>query len=470
MAIRSIDPCTGEVLATYPPASENEIERCLYQAARAGRQWSSLPIAERAKVLRALADALESRLERHAETITEEMGKPISQARQEVEKCVWTCRYFAEHGERLLAAERVPLERGAKGSIRFEPLGPLFAIMPWNFPYWQVFRFAVPAALAGNSIVLKHAPNVPRCALAIEREWANAGGPRWLLQSLFIEEDQAERVIADPRIAGVTLTGSEEAGRAVAAAAGRSLKKTVLELGGSDAFIVLADAPVEEVAEIAARARTINSGQSCIAAKRLIVERPIYKRFLDALVEAMQKLKVGNLFEPDTMIGPLARDDLRDHLHRQVQESVAAGAQVVIGGEPLPGPGFFYPPTILVRLKRGMPAYEEELFGPVAAVLPANDPEQALALANDTRFGLAASVWTRDAEVAEWLAARLQVGVVHINSVVRSDPRLPFGGIKRSGYGRELGSYGIKEFVNIKAVVEEKLPSRRAVTVQRRAS
>lgn len=469
MAIRSIDPRTGDVLATYPAAEEAEIERCLYQATRAARQWGALPFSERAKVLRALADGLEARLERHAETITSEMGKPIAQARQEVQKCAWTCRYFAEQGESLLAPERIGLDR-AKASIRFEPLGPLLAIMPWNFPYWQVFRFAVPAAMAGNPIVLKHAPNVPRCALAIEREWNLAGAPRWLLQSLFIEEEQVEQVIHDPRVVGVTLTGSEEAGRAVAAAAGRSLKKMVLELGGSDAFIVLADAPVEDIAEIAAQARTVNSGQSCIAAKRLIVERPVHKRFLDALVQSMQKLKVGDPFEVDTTIGPLARADLRERLDRQVQESVAAGAQVLIGGKPLPGPGFYYPPTVLVRLKRGMPAYEEELFGPVASVLAANNPEQALALANDTRFGLGASVWTRNMQLAEWFAARLQAGVVHINSVVRSDPRLPFGGIKRSGYGRELGSYGIKEFVNIKTVVEEKLPVSRKVTGLRQAS
>jgi succinate-semialdehyde dehydrogenase/glutarate-semialdehyde dehydrogenase len=311
--------------------------------------------------------------------------------------------------------------------------------------------------MAGNPILLKHAPNVSGCALAIEREWRRAGAEAGLFQVLLIEERQVARVIADPRLAGVTLTGSEAAGRAVAALAGRHLKKTVLELGGSDAFLVLADAPVQEVAERAAEARTVNSGQSCIAAKRIIVEKAIAREFVAAFTEAMAARKVGDPFAADTDIGPLARADLRRRLHQQVEASVAGGAKLLLGGRPLAGPGYYYPPTVLLGARRGTPAYEEELFGPVASVLVARDVEQAVAIANDSRFGLGASIWTRDLERAERLVPRLEAGVVHINETVKSDPRLPFGGVKHSGYGRELGSYGIKEFVNIKSVVVQRL-------------
>lgn len=456
MAIRSVDPRSGAVLATYEAASEAEMERCLARAERAARRWAAVPFAERGQLLRAVADGLEARLDEHADSITREMGKPIAQARQEVRKCAWACRYFAEHGERLLALETVPTEAHWSG-VRFDPLGPLLAIMPWNYPYWQVFRFAAPAVMAGNPILLKHAPNVSGCALAIEREWRRAGAEAGLFQVLLIEERQVARVIADPRLAGVTLTGSEAAGRAVAALAGRHLKKTVLELGGSDAFLVLADAPVQEVAERAAEARTVNSGQSCIAAKRIIVEKAIVREFVAAFTEAMAARKVGDPFAADTDIGPLARADLRRRLHQQVEASVAGGAKLLLGGRPLAGPGYYYPPTVLLGARRGTPAYEEELFGPVASVLVARDVEQAVAIANDSRFGLGASIWTRDLERAERLVPRLEAGVVHINETVKSDPRLPFGGVKHSGYGRELGSYGIKEFVNIKSVVVQRL-------------
>jgi len=456
MAIRSVDPRSGAVLATYKAASEAETERCLARAERAARRWAAVPFAERGQLLRAVADGLEARLDEHAHSITREMGKPIAQARQEVRKCAWACRYFAEHGERLLAVETVPTEAHWSG-VRFDPLGPLLAIMPWNYPYWQVFRFAAPAVMAGNPILLKHAPNVSGCALAIEREWRRAGAEAGLFQVLLIEERQVARVIADPRLAGVTLTGSEAAGRAVAALAGRHLKKTVLELGGSDAFLVLADAPVQEVAERAAEARTVNSGQSCIAAKRIIVEKAIAREFVAAFTEAMAARKVGDPFAADTDIGPLARADLRRRLHQQVEASVAGGAKLLLGGRPLAGPGYYYPPTVLLGARRGTPAYEEELFGPVASVLVARDVEQAVAIANDSRFGLGASIWTRDLERAERLVPRLEAGVVHINETVKSDPRLPFGGVKHSGYGRELGSYGLKEFVNIKSVVVQRL-------------
>ncbi len=456
MAIRSMDPRNGKLIRSYAPASAEQVERCLALAAAAAGRWAAASFAERAQVVRAVADGLERNLEEHARRITQEMGKPIRQARQEVAKCAWACRYFADNAERLLAVESVPTEAW-RSWVRFDPLGPLFAIMPWNFPYWQVFRFAAPALLAGNPILLKHAPNVPACALAIEREWRAAGAPRGVFQVLLLEERDAARVIADERVVGVTLTGSDAAGRAVAALAGRHLKKTVLELGGSDAFLVLGDAPVGLAAERAAEARLINSGQSCIAAKRIIVEKRIAADFLAAFTAAMGKRQVGDPFAEETEIGPLARADLRRRLHQQVRASVQRGARVLLGGKPLPGPGFYYPPTVLTAVRPGMPAFEEELFGPVAAVLVARDAEQAVQLANATPFGLGASLWTQDLELAERLAAKLEVGAVHVNELVHSDPRLPFGGVKRSGYGRELGSYGIKEFVNIKSVVVQRL-------------
>ncbi|GIV04213.1 MAG: succinate-semialdehyde dehydrogenase [Fimbriimonadales bacterium] len=452
MNLVSVCPATGQVLRTFEPYSDAKIERILAGARRAAARWPEEPLRTRAALLRRVGAQLRSQRESLARLIVREMGKPIAQARSEIEKCAWACDYYAEKGPTLLAPEPVPTE-AEHSYVRFDPLGVVLAIMPWNFPFWQVFRFAAAAVVAGNTIVLKHAANVSLCALAIERVWKKAGAPTGLFQTILAESQRVARLIADPRIAAVTLTGSERAGEAVAALAGEHLKKCVLELGGSDAFLVLADASIEEAARAAAEARTVNSGQSCIAAKRIIVERPVYRRFLPAFVRAMESLKVGDPMEPDTRVGPLARADLVETLQRQVDESVRRGAKVELGGRPLNRAGFFYPPTVLTQVRPGMPAFDEEVFGPVAAVIVARDAQDAVRLANASRYGLGAAIWTANRKRAEELAQRLEVGAVHINDVVHSDPRLPFGGVKHSGYGRELGTYGIKEFTNIKSVV-----------------
>jgi succinate-semialdehyde dehydrogenase/glutarate-semialdehyde dehydrogenase len=380
-----------------------------------------------------------------------EMGKPLPQGEAEAEKCAWACDYYAEHAERFLADE--PRETDAsKAFVRFDPIGPVLAIMPWNFPFWQVFRFAAPALMAGNAGLLKHAPNVTRCALEIEAIFREAGFPEGLFRSLILSNEAAAQVIADPRVRAVTLTGSDRAGSQVAGHAGRHLKKTVLELGGSDPFIVLEDADVEQAARTAAEARLLNSGQSCIAAKRFIVVEPVADRFLDAFVPAMRARRMGDPLAPETQIGPQARHDLRANLHRQVEESVRRGARLLLGGSIPEGPGFFYPPSVLAAVEEGMPAFDEEVFGPVAAVIRVKDEPQAVRVANASRYGLGASVWTAEAVRGERLARELEVGSVFVNGLVKSDPRLPFGGVKLSGYGRELSEYGLKEFVNIKTV------------------
>ncbi len=452
MPLVSVCPFTGETLRRFEPHSRAHVDRVLSRAHKRAAAWRQEPLRQRSQLLERVARELRQQRERLAREVTREMGKPLSQARAEIEKCAWVCEYYAQHGPQFLAPEEVRTE-AHRSYVRFDPLGVVLAIMPWNFPYWQVFRFAAGAVMAGNTVVLKHAANVSMAALSIERTWRRAGAPSGLFQAVLVETEEVPRLIADPRIAAVTLTGSEQAGRAVARLAGEHLKKCVLELGGSDAFIVLADADLDRAATAAAEARTINSGQSCIAAKRIIVERSAVPRFLPAFVSAMRGMKVGDPFAPDTRIGPLARADLVENLHRQVEESQRLGARVELGGQPLPGPGFFYPPTVLTRVRPGMPAFDEELFGPVAAVISARDAADAIRLANATRYGLGAALWTRNLRRAEELAGQLDVGAVHINDVVHSDPRLPFGGVKASGYGRELGSYGIKEFTNIKSVV-----------------
>jgi succinate-semialdehyde dehydrogenase/glutarate-semialdehyde dehydrogenase len=384
--------------------------------------------------------------------MTAEMGKPIGAAEAEAAKCAWVCRYYAENAEDFLADETGPEEDGRRSLVRFQPLGVVLAVMPWNFPFWQVFRFAAPALAAGNIGLLKHASNVPGCALAIEEILLEAGFPAGAFQALLIGSDRVEGVLSDPRVRAATLTGSDPAGRAVAAVAGSQLKKTVLELGGSDPFVVLEDADVEEAARIGVRARTINNGQSCIAAKRFVVVEDVWDTFLERFLEGMRALRVGDPADPATDVGPLATEAIREELHDQVQASVRAGGRLLLGGRPLDGAGWFYPPTVLVDVPAGAPARTEELFGPVATLIRVAGPEEALSVANETDYGLGSSVWTRDAREIQRFTDGLEAGSVFVNGMVASDPRLPFGGIKRSGYGRELAREGMREFLNVKTV------------------
>ena len=451
MSMQSVNPATGEVIETFEATSAREVERILATAHAAFLEWRTTPFDVRARHLRNAAQVLKKRKADYARLMTLEMGKPIVQAEAEVDKCAWACEYFADHAESFLVEQ--PRETDASRSyVRFDPLGPVLAVMPWNFPFWQVFRFAAPALMAGNAGVLKHASNVPGCALAIESVFREAGFPRGLFATALVGSDAVAGLIADPRIVAVTLTGSDRAGSQVAEQAGRALKKTVLELGGSDPFVVLADADVAAAARTAADARLVNSGQSCIAAKRFIVVEPVADQFIPRFVEELRSRRVGDPLARDTQVGPQARVDLRDDLHRQVEDSVRRGARRLLGGEIPRGPGAFYPPTLLADVDKGMPAFDEETFGPVAAVIRARDEADAVRLANDSPFGLGASLWTRNRATAERVAAQIEAGAVHVNGIVKSDPRLPFGGIKRSGYGRELSEYGIREFVNIKSV------------------
>ncbi len=451
-AMRSVNPATGETIETYEETSPEEAARILERAHEAFRGWRRRSFAERAEPTRRAAAILRQEKEEHARLMALEMGKPVRQGRAEAEKCASTCDFYAENAERFLAPEEV--ETDARESfIAYEPLGAVLAVMPWNFPFWQVFRFAVPALMAGNAAVLKHASNVPGCARAIEGIFRRAGFPEDLFRTVLIPSASVERLIEHPRTAAVTLTGSTPAGSAVARKAGEMLKKTVLELGGSDPYLILADADLEQAVATCAASRLINSGQSCIAAKRFIVPETLAAEFERRLVERMRAAKVGDPLAEETEVGPLARRDLRDDLHRQVRESVARGARCLLGGEIPEGRGAFYPPTVLSAVRRGMPAYDEELFGPVAAVIAAGDEAEAIRVANDTPFGLGAAVFTRDLARGEAIARHdLEAGSCFVNALVRSDPRLPFGGVKASGYGRELAAFGIREFVNIKSV------------------
>jgi succinate-semialdehyde dehydrogenase/glutarate-semialdehyde dehydrogenase len=403
------------------------------------------------QLLRSLGITLRTQIEPLARTAVREMGKPIVQARAEIEKCAWCCEFFADRAPSMLADRTVDVN-GARSYVAFRPLGVIFAIMPWNFPYWQVIRAAVPAIAAGNAIVLKHADSTTRCALEIDRMFSEAGAPENLFQTLLIDHDDADARIADERIAGVTLTGSERAGVAVASAAGGALKKSVLELGGSDPFIVLADADVDLAVDYAVKSRFQNNGQSCIAAKRFIVEDSIYERFLRRFGEAAADQRVGDPLDEQTQIGPLARRDLRDALYDQVTTSVVDGGRIITGGAPIDRPGFFFQPTIVADVDVATPMFREETFGPAAAVVRARDDEHAIELANASAFGLGANVWTRDLAHAARMASSIEAGMVFVNGMVASDPRLPFGGVKRSGYGRELSDFGIREFVNEQTV------------------
>jgi len=451
MTIASINPATGELLETFPETSGAELDRILTGAVAAFSDWSRRPVATRTGPLREAARLLRERKGRYARTMALEMGKPLAQGEAEAEKCAWACDYYAEHAEQFLSPVARPTD-AARSYVRFDALGPVLAIMPWNFPFWQVLRFAAPALVAGNAGILKHAPNVSRCALEIEQLFREAGFPDGLFRVVLLPNEAVAPVIADPRIRAVTLTGSDRAGSQVARQAGRHLKKTVLELGGSDPFIVLGDASLEQAARTAAEARLVNSGQSCIAAKRFIVVEPVFERFLERFVAAVAARRLGDPLAAGTDVGPQARADLRANLQRQVEESVRRGAKLVLGGSVPEGPGFFYPPSVLTAVENGMPAFDEEVFGPVAAVIRVRDDADAVRVANASPYGLGAAVWTEDRERGERLAAELEVGSVFVNGLVKSDPRLPFGGVKRSGYGRELSEFGLREFVNVKSV------------------
>jgi succinate-semialdehyde dehydrogenase/glutarate-semialdehyde dehydrogenase len=451
MAIESRNPASGELVATFPALDWPAVDQRLQEAADALRSWRTTPLADRAAVLARAADRLEAETPRLGRLMTIEMGKLVKPAQDEILKCARGCRYYANHGAAFLADEDVPTE-AKRSYIRYEPLGAVFAIMPWNFPFWQVFRFAAPALLAGNVALLKHAPNVPQCALAIEELFAAAGLPPGVFQTLLIELDHVPAILDDPRVHAVTLTGSDRAGRDVASRAGRALKKTVLELGGSDPFIVTPSADLDRAVRTAVKSRTINTGQSCIAAKRFIVLEPVADAFTSRFVAEMAALRVGDPLDPATDVGPMARRDLVDTLAGQVQDAIDRGARVLTGGLPERRSGCFYPPTVLADVPPAARAYREELFGPVATLFRAASLDEAIAIANDTPYGLGASVWTTDEADRDRCVAGIEAGQVFVNAMVASDPRVPFGGVKTSGYGRELGEVGIHEFVNMKTV------------------
>jgi succinate-semialdehyde dehydrogenase/glutarate-semialdehyde dehydrogenase len=451
MAIASINPTTGETLKEFAAFDDAEIEERLKRAEKAFAHHRREPFAKRAQLMMAAASLLEQEKDRLARTMTLEMGKLFRAAQEEIAKCIRGCRFYAENGERFLEDEAAQTD-AAQSYVHYEPLGPVLAIMPWNFPFWQVFRFAAPALLAGNVGLLKHAADVPQCALAIEEIFCRAGFDEGIFQTLLIEAQQVEKVIVDPRVRAITLTGSEKAGSAVASTAARHIKKSVLELGGSDPFIVMSSADFESTLRTAIKARTINNGQSCIAAKRFLVADEVYDEFLRQFVEGMRALKVGDPFDETTEIGPLATEHILQGVHEQVQKSIAAGAKLLTGGNRIHGPGFFYEPTVLVDIPSDSPAYREEIFGPVASFFRVRDAADAIEIANDTSFGLGASAWTNDRAEQELFASELETGMVFINAMVASDPRLPFGGVKRSGFGRELGAAGIREFTNAKTI------------------
>ena len=450
--MKAINPATNELIKEYQDHSNEQAGQIIDACHREFLTWRKTSFTDRGKLMHEAANILRRDKEKYARIITLEMGKIIAESRAEVEKCAWVCEYYAENAEIFLRDEIIKTD-DSRSFAAFEPLGIVLAVMPWNFPFWQVFRFASPALMAGNAGVLKHASNVPGCALAIEEIFHKAGFPENIFRTLLISASKVEAVIRNNHVKAVTLTGSEPAGMQVASIAGQMLKKTVLELGGSDPFIVLEDSDIESCVKTSVTARMINAGQSCIAAKRFIVVEPMVRRFEEGHTRLMKSLKVGDPLSEDTQVGSLARLDLLEELDDQVQKSLKLGARLLCGGKKAEGPGAFYLPTVLAEVKKGMPVYDQETFGPVTAIIPVKDTEEAIEVANDSPFGLGGCIWSRDLEKAEALARRIETGAVFINSMTKSDPRLPFGGVKRSGYGRELSHYGIKEFVNIKTIV-----------------
>ena len=451
MSFQVINPASGEMVKEIPAWDDAGVEAALSQVAEATPAWAGTPMTERCDLMRKAAQVLRDNKDKYARIITTEMGKLINDARAEVEKCALVCDYYADHGPEFLQDELIASDAG-KSYVAYLPLGTVLAVMPWNFPFWQVFRFAAPALVAGNTGLLKHASNVPESALAIEAVFREAGFPQGVFRTLMIRASQVQKVIEDPRVHAVTLTGSEPAGRQVAAIAAANLKKSVLELGGSDAFIVLEDADLDETVKVAVTSRFLNTGQSCIAAKRFIVVDAIAEDFITRFKAGTEALQTGDPLNDMTTLAPMARTDLRDELHQQVLDSIAAGATVVTGCKPLEGAGAYYLPSILDGVQPGMRAYEEELFGPVAIVIRARDEQETIRIANDSAYGLGGSVWTGDTARGERLARQMQSGSTFINGLVKSDPRLPFGGVKNSGYGRELSHHGIHEFVNAKTI------------------
>jgi succinate-semialdehyde dehydrogenase/glutarate-semialdehyde dehydrogenase len=451
MTIATINPASGRTERSFQPLSEAELDARIQCAADTYRRFRRLALAERTRMLIKAADILDTEKEVFGRLMTMEMGKTLKSAVDEAVKCAWGCRYYAEHAERILAEEEVATS-ATRSLIRYEPIGPILAVMPWNFPFWQVFRFAAPALAAGNVGLLKHASNVPQCALAIEDIFRRAGFPEGCFQTLLIDTDRVQQIIDDPRVAGVTLTGSNAAGSAVGSAAGKQIKKSVLELGGSDPFIVTPSANFDAAVRTAVKARVINNGQSCIAAKRFIVVGSIADEFEQRLVAGMQSLVVGDPLDSRTDVGPLANEAQVKTLAGQVERSVSDGARLLTGGHRLDRPGYYFAPGVLTDISPGAPVYREEVFGPIALLFRARNIDEAISIANDSPFGLGASAWTNDETERRRFITELEAGMVFINAMVASDPRLPFGGIKQSGYGRELGEYGLREFVNIKTV------------------
>ena len=451
MTISTVNPATGEEIRTFEALDEGGIDEKIQRSVDTFREYRKASFAERAKMMVRAAEILEEEAGEFGHLMTSEMGKTLAAAEAEAQKCARGCRYYAENAERFLADEETELE-GARAFIRYEPLGPILAIMPWNFPFWQVFRHVAPALMAGNVILLKHASNVPQCALAIEDIIHRAGFPEGAFQTLLIGSDQVQLVIDDPRVRAVTLTGSEGAGRSVGGEAGEEIKPSVLELGGSDPFIVMPSVDLEKAVSTAVTSRTLNNGQSCINAKRIIVHEEIADEFERRFVESMAALKVGDPMEEDTDMGPLATPQILEDVDSQVRKSVEAGARVLTGGKPMDGPGNFYPPTVVTDIPEESPAYREEIFGPVASLFRARDMDDAIRIANDTSFGLGSSAWTNVEQEQERFVNEIEAGMVYVNRMTESTPEIPFGGVKNSGYGRELSHYGIQEFTNIKTV------------------